>query len=194
MTGSRRRLEALQAVAADTDGRQPLPVDLWNPPLSGDLDMRIARDGSWHYLGGEIHRPSMVQLFARLLRREPGGDYVLVTPVECWRITVEDVPFIAVDFELLEPGPAQTLRFTTNVGDRVVADDEHPLRMARYAASRSDAPYLRVRGGLDARVDRKSFYRLVEIFEEAGQGEMRGSGVRSRGTFFSLADSPLSTG
>lgn len=142
--------------------------------------MRIDRDGRWFYRGSEIRRPGLVRLFAGILRREADGGFVLVTPVECWRITVEDVPFVAVDFTRHDPGPDQRLEFVTNVGDRAVAGSGHPLRMAPFGAAA--APYLRIRHGLEARVDRKSFYRLVELGEEQAQA----FGVRSAGQFFAL--------
>lgn len=146
--------------------------------------MGIDRDGRWFYRGSEIRRPRLVRLFAGILRREADGSFVLVTPAECWRIAVEDVPFVAVDFTLHDPGPDQFLEFVTNVGDRAVAGPEHPLRMAPFGDAA--APYLPVREGLDARVDRKSFYRLAEMGEELPPAEGGAFGVRSRGQFFPL--------
>jgi len=146
--------------------------------------MRIDRNGRWFYRGSEIRRPGLVRLFAGILRREADGGFVLVTPAECWRITVEDVPFVAVDFTLHDPGPAQCLEFVTSTGDRAVAGAAHPLRMAPFGAAA--APYLPVRTGLDARVDRKSFYRLVALGEERAQAGGRVFGVRSAGQFFAL--------
>jgi uncharacterized protein len=155
----------------------PAPVHLWNPPLSGDIDIRIARDGRWFHEGGEIRRAGLVRVFSSILKRE-GEDYFLVTPVEKWRIVVEDVPFVAVDVEAEGEGKAQVMRFETNVGEVVNAGPEHPVRMV------GEAPYVMVRAGLEARVDRKSFYRMVEMGEE----DARGFGVWSGGAFFPLME------
>lgn len=157
------------------------PVHLWNPALSGDIDIRIARDGTWYHEGAPIRREALVRLFASILRRE-GDDYFLVTPVEKWRITVEDVPFVAVDMEVSGAGEAQQISFETNVGDRVAAGRDHPLRFARDPGSGAPVPYVRVRDGLEARVDRKSFYRLAEL------GEVHDGwfGVWSGGVFFGM--------
>ena len=116
---------AASARAVRAKGKGLPPVHLWNPPFRGDLDMRIARDGTWFYLGTPIGRPELVRLFSTILRRD-GDDYFLVTPVEKVGITVDDAPFVAVDFEAEGTGAAQTLRFETNVGDHVTAGPRHP--------------------------------------------------------------------
>lgn len=137
-------------------------MHLWNPPFCGDLDMRIARDGTWFYLGTPIGRPELVRLFSTILRRD-GEDYFLVTPVEKVGITVDDAPFVAVDFERKGEGAAQVLTFETNVGDLSVAGPEAPIRVERDAQTGEPAPYVLVRANLEALIDRKSFYRLIEI-------------------------------
>ena len=145
------------AAAAQVVGAKGLPpVHLWNPPDCGEIDMRIARDGTWWHEGSQITRAPMVRLFSTILRRD-GDRYVLVTPVEKVGITVEDVPFIAVDFTVSGTGAAQVLTFTTNLGDQVSAGPDAPLRLD------GTAPYVMVRAGLEARLDRKSFYRLAEL-------------------------------
>ncbi|MBR9843134.1 MAG: DUF1285 domain-containing protein [Rhodobacteraceae bacterium] len=158
-------------------GKGPAPVHLWNPPLSGDIDIRIDRDGQWTHEGGAFRREALVRLFSTILKRE-GDAYFLVTPVEKWRIVVEDVPFVAVDVEADGEGKAQVLRFETNVGEVVNAGPEHPVRMV------GEVPYVMVRAGLEARVDRKSFYRMVEMGEE----RVEGFGVWSGGVFFPLME------
>lgn len=169
------------AKAATRAGRKgPPPVHLWDPPFCGDLDMRIARDGTWFYEGTPIGRPAMVRLFASILKRE-GDAYFLVTPVEKVGIRVEDAPFIAVDYTIEAPGPAQVLRFETNLGDRVEAGPDNPIRV-ETGADGEPAPYVHVRRGLEARIDRKSFYRLVE----AGEVEGEAFGIRSGGAFFRI--------
>ncbi len=160
------------------------PVDLWHPPFCGDIDMRIARDGTWYHQGTPITRPAMVRLFSTILRRDPER-YVLVTPVECVGIQVEDVPFLAVDVEWSGSGKAQALDLVTNVGDRVAVAAEYPLRFEEQ--DDQPAPYVRVRGGLDARLNRAVFYRLMEKVEEGTHEGRAWLGLWSRGSFFPVA-------
>jgi hypothetical protein len=154
-------------------------VHLWNPPFCGDLDMRIARDGTWFYLGTPIGRPELVRLFSTILRRD-GDAYFLITPVEKVGITVDDAPFVAVDFNAEGTGAAQTLRFETNVGDHVTAGPEHPIRVTRDPETGEPSPYVLVRANLEALIDRKSFYRLVDI----GDRHEGWFGLWSGGQFF----------
>jgi uncharacterized protein len=173
------------AAAAKAAGRKgPPPVHLWNPPFCGDLDIRIARDGTWFYLGTPIGRAPLVRLFAGILKLE-GGKYFLVTPVEKVGIRVEDAPFVAVDFRVDGAGtPDQAITFVTNVEDEVTAGPGAPIRVERDPATGEPAPYVMVRRGLEARIDRKSFYRLVEIGEQASHSGADWFGVRSGGVFF----------
>ena len=170
------------AASARAAGKKGLPpVHLWNPPFCGDLDMRIARDGTWFYLGTPIGRPEMVRLFSTILRRD-GDDYFLVTPVEKVGITVDDAPFVAVDFERV----GEALRFETNVGDFVDAGADHPIRVVQDAQTGEPAPYVHVRANLEALIDRKSFYRLVELGEVAVVDGEDWFGLRSGGAFFAV--------
>ncbi|WP_171175352.1 DUF1285 domain-containing protein [Ruegeria sp. HKCCD8929] len=155
------------------------PVHLWNPPFCGDLDMRIARDGTWFYLGTPINRPEMVRLFSSILKLED-GEYFLVTPVEKVGITVEDAPFVATDFEVSGEGETQQLIFTTHVGDTAVAGPGHPMRVERDPETGEPSPYILIRAGLEALIDRKSFYRLVEL----GTHHDGWFGLWSSGQFF----------
>jgi hypothetical protein len=177
--GEKPTPEGLAAAAGSAARRGPPPVHLWNPPFCGRIDMRIARDGTWFYAGTPIGRAPLVRLFASILKRE-GDDYFLVTPVEKVQITVEDVPFVAVDF--VAEGDA--LVFETNVGDHVAAGPDHPIRVTLDPATGAPAPYLHVRRGLDARIDRKSFYRLAEIGEVRPLDGTDWFGVVSDGAFF----------
>ncbi|WP_339951405.1 DUF1285 domain-containing protein [uncultured Albimonas sp.] len=169
--------------------RGPAPVHLWNPPFCGDLDMRIARDGTWWYLGTPIGRPALVALFASVLRKD-GDDFFLVTPVEKIGITVDDAPFVAIDFRVEDPGgPDQALTFVTNVEDEAPAGAEHPIRVARDPETGEPSPYVLVRANLEALIDRKSFYRLVEICEHQERDGENWFGVRSGGEFFPIIPS-----
>lgn len=171
-----RGLAELQADFAK--GRSLPPVDKWNPPYCGAIPMRIARDGTWHYMGTPIGRAAMVRLFSTILRREADGSHVLVTPVERVGIDVEDAPFIAVSVEAKDGA----LHFLTNVGDAVTADADHPIRVVEDPVTGEPSPYVLVRGRLEARLARAVFYELAELAEER-DGVM---GVWSAGAFFRL--------
>lgn len=169
------------ALAASEKGLPP--VEKWDPPFCGDIDMRIARDGTWFYLGTPIGRAPLVRLFSTILKRE-GDRYFLVTPVEKVGIEVEDAPFVAVDFERTERNGMPVLIFITNVGDRVAAGSGHEIRVTVAPGTGEPAPYLHVRAGLDALIDRKSFYRLAEIGERDRHEGRDWFGFRSGGLFF----------
>lgn len=171
-----------------TKGKGLPPVHLWNPPFCGDLDMRIARDGTWFYLGTPIGRAELVRLFSTILRRD-GDDYFLVTPVEKVGITVDDAPFVAVDFERLGKNNSQVLVFETNVGDKVAAGPQAPIRVERSPETGEPSPYVLVRANLEALIDRKSFYRLVEIGTHEEVDGKRWFGLWSGGTFFPIIPS-----
>jgi len=171
------------SVKAAKSGKLP-PVHLWNPPFCGDLDMRIARDGTWFYLGTPIGRFELVKLFSSILKMED-GKYFLVTPVEKVGITVDDAPFVAVDFETSGANEHQSLTFETHVGDFVTASTENPIRVERDPKTGEPSPYIMVRAGLEALIDRKSFYRLVDI----GAHENDWFGLWSEGVFFPIIPS-----
>ena len=165
--------------------RGPAPVHLWDPPFCGDIDIRIARDGTWFHEGTPIGRPAMVRVFANILKRE-GDRYFLVTPVEKVGITVDDAPFVAVDFETEGTGEARMITFITNVGETVSAGPDHPLRITFDAETGEPSPYITVRAGLEALIDRKSFYRLVELGEHRRHEGEEWFGVWSEAVFFSI--------
>lgn len=176
--------DGIAAAAGQARRKGPPPVHLWNPPYCGDLDIEIRRDGLWFYLGTPIGREPLVRLFASILKLEDGR-YYLVTPVEKVGIRVADVPFIAVDAEAAGEGEGQVLTFTTNVGDEVAAGPGNPIRVERDPATGEPSPYVHVRRGLEARIDRKTFYRLVE------RGTHRDGwfGLWSGGVFFAVIPS-----
>lgn len=176
--------EGLAASIKATKTRGLPPVETWNPPFCGNIDMEIRRDGTWFYEGTPIGRPGLVKLFASILIRE-GDDYFLVTPVEKVGIRVHDAPFIAVDFEVSGEAEAQRLTFTTNLEDITVAGAEAPLRFVRDAQTGEPSPYVRVRRNLEALIDRKSFYRLVDL----GVHHEGWFGVWSGGAFFGIIPS-----
>jgi uncharacterized protein len=148
------------AKAAQKGGKLP-PVHLWDPEFCGDLDMEIKRDGTWFYMGTPIGRHAMVKLFSSILKLED-GKYFLVTPVEKVGIHVVDAPFVAVDMEAAGKGPDQIMTFTTQVGDVVIAGPDNPVRVTRNEAG-EPSPYVMVRAGLEALIDRKTFYRMIDL-------------------------------
>lgn len=164
----------------ENEGRLP-PVERWHPDHCGDSEMRIARDGTWFHQGTPIGRPAMVRAFSRILRREPDGGYVLVTPAEKLDIAVEDAPFVAVEMKAEGEGRDQSLAFRLNTGDMVTASAAHPLRFVEHADG--PHPYLHVRGGLEALVVRALYYDIAEL---ALAGEEDAPGIWSDGAFFPL--------
>ncbi|MFN3825325.1 MAG: DUF1285 domain-containing protein [Pseudorhodobacter sp.] len=178
----------IASASAAAKGKGPAPVHLWDPPFCGDLDMRIARDGTWFYQGTPIGRPALVRVFSNILKRE-GDSYFLVTPVEKVGIIVEDAPFVAVDFEVAGEGEAQQVTFTTHVGDSAAAGPDHPIRITRDAETGEPSPYVLVRTNLEALIDRKSFYRLVDLCVHHDHEGARWFGLWSGGRFFPLIPS-----
>jgi hypothetical protein len=177
---------AASAQAAAKKG--PPPVHLWNPPFCGDIDMRIKRDGTWFYEGTPIGRPGLVKLFSGILKRE-GDKYFLVTPVEKVGIIVDDAPFVAVDFDVTGAGRDQVVTFATQVGDAVTAGPDCPIRIERDAVSGEPSPYVLVRTNLEALIDRKSFYRLVDLCVHEEQAGKDWFGLWSSGRFFPMIPS-----
>ncbi|SFA59229.1 DUF1285 domain-containing protein [Metapseudomonas otitidis] len=165
------------------------PVHLWNPDFCGDIDMRIARDGTWYYLGSPIGRKPMVRLFSSIIRRD-GDDYFLVTPVEKVGITVEDAPFVAVSVEVSGEGERQVLRFVTHVEDEVEAGVEHPIRVVIDPVTQEPSPYVHVRANLEALIHRNVFYQLVELAVVCEIDGRRWLGVWSGGEFFPIGEEP----
>ena len=180
-------LQGLKDAEKAAGGRGLPPVHLWNPPFCGDIDMRIAGDGTWFYMNSPIGRKPLVKLFASVLRREADGRYWLVTPAERGRIGVEDVPFLAVALTVEGEGRDQQLIFRTNLDEFVTAAADNPLRV-ETAASGEPAPYILVRDGLEARLARPVFYELVELGTEERIGETTQFGVWSKGAFFRLGE------
>ena len=184
-------LEGLAAAAKDAAnahaaGKGLPPVHLWNPPFCGDLDMRIAADGTWYYMGTPIGRPALVRLFSTILKREDGKHF-LVTPVEKVGIRVDDAPFMAVEMVKEESKEGRSLRFRTNVDDWVACDGAHPLRF-EASAEGGLTPYLHVRADLWAKVTRALYYDLVDIGEARVVEGREMFGVASSGVFFAMAD------
>ncbi|THD81908.1 MAG: DUF1285 domain-containing protein [Phenylobacterium sp.] len=181
MAGGTSKIDEVAQAAKQAPGRGLPPVHLWNPAHTGEIDIVIAKDGSWRHEGARIGREAMVRLFSTILRKDDDGIY-LVTPVEKLKITVEDAPFVAVRVDAATgEGGQPTLRFLTNVGDEVEAGPAHAIRV-QVDGSGEPRPYLHVRRGLEALIARPVFYELVEL------GETRGDelGVTSNGAWFAL--------
>lgn len=149
--------------------------------LAADIDIRIARDGTWFHEGGAIRRPALVRLFAGILKRE-GDEYFLITPVEKRRITVEDAPFVAVEVTAEEGD----LTFRTNVDDTVTAGPEHPIRVTFDDETGEPSPYVMVRDGMEALIARPVYYELVGLGDLAERDGRQALIVRSGGAAFVL--------
>lgn len=173
-------LSLAEIARAAAENRLP-PVESWNPAHCGDSEMRIARDGTWYHQGGPIQRPAMVRLFSTILRREPDGRFVLVTPVEKLDIAVEDAPFVAVELKIDGTGSDGRLAFRLNTDDVVVAGPNHPLRVETHEDG--PHPYVQVRKGLDALISRALYYELAQLALDNGSSP---PGVWSDGAFFGL--------
>ncbi len=179
--------DGLAASLSALPKKGPPPVHLWNPPYCGEIDIRIARDGTWFHEGTPIGRAGLVRLFTGILKRE-GDRYFLVTPVEKVGIKVEDAPMVAVDFDTSDADGDQVLTFQTKTEDVVVAGPDHPIRVERKADG-EPSPYVLVRTNLWALIDRKSFYRMVDLGSHADVDGESWFGLRSSGAFFPIIPS-----
>ncbi len=174
-----------EALGPDAKRKGPPPVERWNPAYCGEIDMRIAADGTWHYMGTPINRPALVKLLSTVLRKDPEC-YVLVTPVERVGITVEDAPFLAVEMAVEGEGESRQIAFRTNVDDLVQVSPEHPLRFERDANG-GVKPYVKVRGALWARVTRALALDLIAMGEEKDVEGVATFGITASGIFFHIA-------
>jgi uncharacterized protein len=172
---------SLAEIARLAEQKRLPPVEKWNPAHCGSSGMRIAADGTWFHEGSPIGRSAMVRLFSTILRREPNGDFVLVTPVEKLDIEVEDAPFVAVEMKSGGEGRNRTLAFRLNTGDLIVAGPEHPLRVEERGEGLH--PYIEVRDGLDALIARPVYYELANLSLEESADPL---GLWSGGAFFPL--------
>lgn len=175
-------------IEQSTDAGKGLPpLEKWHPELSGDIDIRISRDGQWLYKGEPLAREAIVRLFSTILRREQDGEYYLVTPVEKWRIVVEDSPLLAHTLEAEGEGESQTLTLTTNVGETLTIGEQHPLVVGTYAAGDEPRPVIKVRHGLEARLVTSAFYDLADrVVERKLSDDSAVLGVWSGGNFYEI--------
>jgi len=179
-------LESIVGAAKSASTKGPPPVHLWNPAYCGEIDMRIAADGTWFYQKTPIGRVALVKLFASVIKRE-GDRYFLVTPVEKCGIVVDDAPFLAVELRIMPTPEGRLLRFRTNVDDWVDCGKEHPLRFEPEPETGGLKPYLHVRRDLWAKVTRALFFDLVELGEERTIDGTLMFGVASGTEFFAMA-------
>lgn len=182
-----KHLGAAATTSSNALGGAPVPGSASRVPvLCGDLDMRIDREGVWHYQGSPIGRKALVRLFSTVLRREADGTFWLVTPAERGQIVVDDAPFLAVAVDAEGAGRSQRLCFRTNVDDEIVADKAHPIRVVHDSVTEEPRPYVLVRGGLEARIARSVYYELVALGGcECVEGQSH-FGIWSAGMFFPL--------
>ena len=168
----------LSDIADLVAARKLPPVESWEPATTGNSDMRIASDGTWFHQGGEIKRPAMIRAFSSLLRRDPEGQYWLVTPQQKLSIIVDDAPFIAVELQSEGEGPERNLAFRLNSDDLVFADADHAIEM------RGGMLYVHVRGGMYAKLARPVYYELANLALAENQ---EAPSIWSKGAQFNLA-------
>ena len=161
------------------------PVEKWNPPFCGDIDMHILRNGKWTYMGSEIKRPAMIKLFSNIIRLDNDGHYYLVTPVEKVRIKVDDVPFIAVSMKKINDKGVSCLSFTTNVQDEVILSKENPIEIV-INDNDEPSPYITIRKNLKALISRSVFYDLINMAEEEIIKDKKFLVIKSNNTLFKL--------
>lgn len=167
----------------------PPPLDQWHPELSGDMDLRISRDGHWIFKGEPLAREAIVRLFSTILRREEDGEYYLLTPVEKWHIQVEDAPLLAHSLRVTGEGDRQVVSVTTNVGESLEIGQDHPLEVGTYPGSDEPRPIVKVRHGVEARLVTAAYYDLAEHVVERNQGGHPVLGVFSHGIFYKIGRS-----
>lgn len=183
---TRKPDELASAVENNAGGKALPPLDQWNPGLLGDMDLLITRDGSWLFEGKPIGREAIVRLFSTILRKEQDGAYYLVTPVEKWRIAVEDTPLLAHSAEATGEGDSQVISVTTNMGETLEIGPDHPLEVGAYPDSDEPRPVVAVRHGVEARLVTNAFYQLAEFVEEQTVNGETVLGVFSHGKFWKI--------
>ncbi len=177
---------AKQIEQGGKSGSKP-PIDKWHPELSGDIDIVVSRDGKWLYQGRPIPREAIVRLFSTILRREEDGHFYLVTPVEKWRIQVEDTPLLAHTLEVSGEGRDQMLSVTTNVGETLPVDETHPLVVSTYPETGEPRPVIKMPHGLEARLVTAAYYELADLVVPARDGD-DSLGVWSHGNFYKIGE------
>jgi hypothetical protein len=175
-------LLAVQGEMGVAAGRGPAPVEAWNPPLCADIGMKITADGCWWHDGSRITRQPLIDLFARVLRKDADGQTYLVTPVEKVVVEVEDSAFVGVRVDQAQTDLGTACVLTTNLGEYVVLGAGHELRVVHDPITQAPRPYVRVRGRLEARILRAPFYEMVE-WSEARDGRLW---LMSQGVAFDL--------
>lgn len=184
---SANSLTNLERALSQSKAKDGIPAESpEGPQMCGDIDMRIARDGTWHYMGSPIGRMALVRLFASVLQRDESGNFWLITPAEMCRIQVDDAPFTAVEMTVDRTGAHQKLIFRTNLDEIVTAGPHNPINVEIDPASQEPAPYITIKDGLDALISRAVFYDLVEIAEPSGGSSPEMLGVWSNGEFFEI--------
>ncbi|MDC0661805.1 DUF1285 domain-containing protein [Marinobacter sp. SS21] len=186
MKGDPKTIEEQLSTAPSGEKGLP-PIHQWHPPLSGDIDIRVARNGLWIYQGDPMEREAIPRLFSTILRREQDGDHYLVTPVEKWRIVVDDTPLLAHTVEVTGDGQDQQVFVITNMDERVAIDGDHPLTVDHYPDSNEPRPVITIRHGLEARLVTAAYYDLANYVVEMEQGSGIALGIWSHGQFFPMA-------
>ena len=176
--------DLMKALEDTEDGQRP--VEKWNPDYCGEMDMLIKADGSWWHEGSRITRRGLIDLFASILRKDEDGETYLVTPVEKIKIEVERGHFVAVRVDVEGEGEAQRVFFTTNLDEVIEAGEQNPIRVETDSVTLEPAPFVTVRGRLEASLNRPVFYELVEKAVERDTPEGKQLGIWAGRQFFPL--------
>jgi hypothetical protein len=176
----------LEQLAKSVPAKVLPPLQDWHPPLSGDMEMRIDRAGDWWFKGNLMGREALVKLFSTILRLEEDGEYYLISPVEKWRIQVEDTPLLAHSLTISGQGEQQVLALTTNVGEILCVGADHPLHMDSYPETGAPRPLITVRHGVQARLVTAAYYELADLAVEYLVEGKTAVGVFSSGNFYKL--------
>lgn len=178
-------LETIYSFAKSTDKKIP-PVEDWNPPDCGPIDMKILRNGKWMYMGSEIKRPALVKLFSNILRFDSDGCYYLVTPIEKVQIEVEDAPFLAISMNMEIVDKIKKINFTTNVQDQVLLSKSCPIEIIINKKNGHPSPYITVRKNLKALISRSVYYEMINLAEETIFNNKKYLTLNSNNEFFKL--------
>lgn len=187
MSDNKINLRGIETVYGfSKSGKKGLPpVDKWNPPFCGDIDLKILRDGRWMYMGTEIKRPAMVRLFSTILRLDPDGEYYLVTPVEKVRIQVEDTPFLIVSMDKLKKENKTSLIFYTSLRDEIILTKKNPISI-EVNDKNEPSPYILVRNNLRGLISRSVYYELIEYAQERTIGDKNFLTIESNNEIFKM--------
>ena len=178
--------EGFKSFLSDLQSQSLPPIETWKPSYQASIDLLIDQEGRWFYEGTEFTRPRLVKLLSGLLNVSADGQYYLTSPAEKLAIQVVDVPFLITEAECEGDELERSVIFSTSLGDKVLLSNPEAFQIRAYRGQ--EIPYVEIRNGLFARVNRQVFYQLVDWSEENSQCSESNFGFYSEGIFFSLGE------